>query len=39
VLARLRQHPSPSAALDQDALGSLVADGLARVSDGVARLP
>jgi A/G-specific adenine glycosylase len=40
VLARLRAEPSvPAAELDADALASLVADGLAEVSRGRARLP
>lgn len=39
VMAALRAGPVPVAALDADALASLVADGLARVSRGNARLP
>jgi A/G-specific adenine glycosylase len=39
VMARLRDGPVPAAELDADALASLVADGLAVVSRGRARLP
>ena len=39
VLARLREGPAPVGELDADALASLVADGLAHVSRGRARLP
>jgi len=39
VMAVLRAGPAPAAALDADALASLVADGLARVGRGTARLP
>ncbi|GMU79991.1 MAG: DNA glycosylase [Acidimicrobiia bacterium] len=39
VLAVLRAGPAPADALDADALASLVADDLARVEDGLARLP
>lgn len=39
VLARLRDGPVPVAELDAEALASLEADGLARVTRGRARLP
>jgi A/G-specific adenine glycosylase len=39
VMAALRAGPAPAAALDADALTSLVADGLAVVDGGLARLP
>lgn len=39
VMAALRSGPVPADALDAEALASLVADGLARVSRGRARLP
>ena len=39
VLARLRGGPTPVALLDEKALRSLVADGLAHVDGDVARLP
>lgn len=39
VLAALRDGPVPAETLDAEALASLVADGLARVSRGRARLP
>jgi hypothetical protein len=39
VMARLRAGPVPAAELDDDALASLVADGLAVVARGSARLP
>jgi A/G-specific adenine glycosylase len=38
VLARLRDGPAPSAQLDGEALYTLIADGLAEVERGVARL-
>jgi A/G-specific adenine glycosylase len=38
VLARLREGPAPSAQLDGEALYTLIADGLAEVERGVARL-
>ncbi len=39
VMTALRVGPTPVAALDAEALAALVADGLARVSRGKARLP
>jgi len=39
VMAALRAGPVPLADLDAEALASLVADGLARISHGKARLP
>ena len=39
VMAALRAGPAPVGTLDADALTSLVADGLARVHRGTARLP
>lgn len=39
VMAALRDGPVPVADLDAEALDSLVADGLARVARGTARLP
>jgi A/G-specific adenine glycosylase len=39
VMAALRAGPTPSAELDAEALASLVADGLAVVRGGRARLP
>lgn len=39
VMARLRDGPAPARELDPDALASLVADGLAVVTRGRARLP
>jgi hypothetical protein len=39
VMAALRTGPVPVDELDAEALASLVADGLARVGRGKARLP
>jgi hypothetical protein len=38
VLARLRDAPAPAGELDGEALYTLIADGLAEVEQGVARL-
>jgi A/G-specific adenine glycosylase len=38
VMARLREAPVPAADLDGEALYTLIADGLAEVERGVARL-